>query len=218
MLRRRIAGLLAVVLGFGLCTGSAFAAGRRSKARRHKVVGHAVPESHLHATPARPSGKLHLFNVAFHESANVNIYDADGSYDVDALAEVAHVLRCKRTGTEKEIEPRLLTILSHVNDHFGGKTIELVSGYRNQRRETSHHFNGTAADIRVRGIKPAKVRAFIDSIDDGGMGLGLYPRSGFVHVDVRPLPSYRWVDYSRSRPNAADKRPPRGWRKVRRVS
>ncbi len=28
------------------------------------------------------------------------------------------------------------------------------------------------------------------------MGIGIYPRSQFVHIDVRPPPSYRWIDYS----------------------
>jgi hypothetical protein len=28
------------------------------------------------------------------------------------------------------------------------------------------------------------------------MGIGLYPRAGFVHVDIRPEASYRWTDYS----------------------
>ena len=28
------------------------------------------------------------------------------------------------------------------------------------------------------------------------MGIGIYPRAGFVHVDIRPEPSYRWTDYS----------------------
>jgi hypothetical protein len=45
------------------------------------------------------------------------------------------------------------------------------------------------------------------------MGVGLYPRSEFVHVDVRPLPSYRWIDYAKSDPDNPDKRPPRGWKR-----
>ena len=45
------------------------------------------------------------------------------------------------------------------------------------------------------------------------MGIGLYPRSGFVHIDVRSPPSYRWIDYSPPNSNAAEKRPPRGWKR-----
>ena len=45
------------------------------------------------------------------------------------------------------------------------------------------------------------------------MGIGLYPRAQFVHLDVRPLPSYRWIDNARPNPNSNDKRPPRGWKR-----
>ena len=45
------------------------------------------------------------------------------------------------------------------------------------------------------------------------MGIGLYPRGQFVHIDVRPLPSYRWIDNARPNPNSPDKRPPRGWKR-----
>ena len=108
-----------------------------------------------------------------------------------------------------------MVILSHVYDRFR-RPIEIVSGYRNQQKQTSYHFKGSAADIRIPGISNRKVRGFVESLDGGGMGVGFYPRVGFVHVDVRPPPSYRWIDRSRSNPNSADKRPPRGWKRKRR--
>lgn len=186
--------------------------GRRSA--RKKVAGNVVPDSKLRQTPApRPSGNLRLYALAADEDLKVNIYNEDGSYDVNALQAVSRLLRCKRTDAIKDIEPRLVTILSHVYDHFGGRRLEIVSGFRNQRRTTSFHFQGAASDIRIAGVTPKKVRAFVESLDEGGMGIGLYPRSGFVHVDVRPLPSYRWIDYSRSNPDSSDKRPPRGWKR-----
>ena len=43
--------------------------------------------------------------------------------------------------------------------------------------------------------------------------IGIYPRAGFVHVDVRPPPSYRWTDFARSDPDNPDKRPPKGWKR-----
>ena len=198
------------------------ARGKRSRvhlkySRSHsgaKVVGHVVPEDQLRATPPpRPSGNLHLFALASKEETKVNIYNPDGSYNVEALQAVSHILRCKRTDTERDIEPRLMTILSHVYDHFGGKRIEIVSGYRNQRRTTSFHYQGSASDIRIPGVKPQKVRAFVETLDAGGMGVGLYPRTQFVHVDVRPPPSYRWIDWSRSDPDNPGKRPPRGFKR-----
>lgn len=191
--------------------------GRVSRARGHKPVGWAVPESKLRAEPLpRPSGNIALHVLATHEEVKLNIYNEDGSYDVDAIKQVSHLLRCKRTDAEKDIEPRLMTVLSHVYDHYG-KPIEIVSGFRNQRRVTSFHYRGSASDIRIAGVEPKKLRNFVDGLDAGGMGVGLYPRSKFVHVDIRPLPSFRWIDYSKSDPDSPDKRPPRGWKKKRKL-
>ena len=179
-----------------------------------KFTGRVVSESALRKEPlGMPSGDLELRMLGLDESVKVNIYNEDGSYNVEALRSLDHVLRCRRTDDEKPIEPRLFTILSHVYDHFGGKAIDIVSGYRNQRKTTSNHYKGTATDIRIEGVTPKRIRAFAESIDTGGLGIGLYPRGQFVHIDVRPLPSYRWIDMSAPNPNAAEKRPPRGWKR-----
>jgi uncharacterized protein YcbK (DUF882 family) len=111
------------------------------------------------------------------------------------------------------MDPQLLTYLSHIYDHFGGKPLEVVSGFRNQRKQTSNHFKGTATDIRISGIGIKQIKAFVETLDRGGMGIGIYPRTGFVHIDVRSPPSYRWTDYSGAGSNASEKRPPRGWKR-----
>lgn len=186
---------------------------RRGK-RVGKMIGWPVPEKALLAeAPPRPAGKLRIYSVNYKDEVDVQIYNPDGSFNVDALAEVKRVFKCRRTGMERDIDTRLVAILSHIYEHFGEKRIELLSGYRYQRRKTSNHYHGTAADLRIRGVDPRKIRAFAESLDSGGMGVGWYPRVGFVHVDVRPLPSYRWIDYSRSNPDARDKRPPRGFKR-----
>jgi uncharacterized protein YcbK (DUF882 family) len=189
----------------------------RGKARRRKAKfsGRVVPEEQLRKEPLpRPSGKLHLVSVANkHEQAKVNIYNSDGSYNLEALNELNFVLRCRRTDEEKQMDPQLLTYLSHVYDHFGQKPLEVVSGYRNQRKTSSNHAKAIATDIRIKGVSPKAIRAFAESMDRGGMGIGIYPRSGFVHIDVRSPPSYRWVDNSPPNPDAPEKRPPRGWKR-----
>jgi len=186
---------------------------RDSRHRKSKVVGFAVRDADLRAEPPpAPSGHIELHVLASDEDVDVDIFNDDGSYDSDALKELDHALRCKRTETEKSIDPRLYVLLSHVYDHFQ-KPLQLVSGYRNQRRETSFHFRGSASDIRIPGVAPKKIREFAATLDAGGMGIGLYPRAQFVHIDVRPPPSYRWVDNARPNPNSPDKRPPRGWKR-----
>jgi uncharacterized protein YcbK (DUF882 family) len=186
---------------------------KQRRPRGKKMVGWLVPEKDvLSEAPARPSGNLRIYSINYREEAEINVYNSDGSFNVNALAEVNHIFKCKRSGLEKDIDTRLVTILSHVYDHFG-KRIEVLSGYRFQRRTTSNHFHGTAADIRIPGVDMRKVRTFVESLDAGGMGVGWYPKVGFVHVDVRPAPSYRWIDYSRSNPDERGKQLPRGFKR-----
>jgi uncharacterized protein YcbK (DUF882 family) len=205
--------------------GEAAAPAKRSSSRKRrkgirtskhgKFTGRVVPEEQLRTEPLpRPSGNLHIVSAAHaSDQAKVNIYNADGSYNLEAMHELNGVLRCRRTDDEKPIDVQLLTWLSLIYDHFGSKPLKIVSGYRNQRKQSSNHFKGRATDIQIEGVSAKQVRAFAETLDRGGMGIGIYPKSGFVHIDVRSPPSYRWIDNSPSNPNAAEKRPPRGWKR-----
>jgi uncharacterized protein YcbK (DUF882 family) len=190
---------------------------RRGKSRRKggKFAGRVVAEADLRSEPLpRPSGNLEIVSLANpSDRAKVNIYNADGSYSNDAVEELNFVLRCRRTDAEKPIDIQLLTWMSLIYDHFGSKPLQIVSGFRNQRKQTSNHFKGRAMDIRIEGVAPKQVRAFAETLDRGGMGIGFYPVSQFVHIDVRSPPSYRWVDRSPPNSNASEKRPPRGWKR-----
>jgi uncharacterized protein YcbK (DUF882 family) len=163
----------------------------RKVKKKGRFVGRVVPDDQLRTDPLpRPSGNLEVVSVNNPgDRASVNIYNPDGSYNLDALADLNHVLRCRRTDDEKDIDPQLITLLSLVYDHFGGHPLEIVSGYRNQRKQTSNHFKGRASDIRIAGVSPKKIEAFAETLDRGGMGIGIYPRSQFVHIDVRSPPS-----------------------------
>ena len=183
----------------GLCLlGGPASAGKPLK-KRSKVAafsGRLATSDELAAErPEKPSGHIVLTAVNFRENIDVELYNEDGSFDPDALDQLNHVFRCKRTNTEKAIDPRLFEMISRIYDHFE-RPLELVSGFRNQERVTSFHFHGSASDIRIPGVSDHELHKFVTSLDAGGMGVGLYPRAGFVHVDIRPEASYRWTDYS----------------------
>jgi uncharacterized protein YcbK (DUF882 family) len=187
---------------------------KRQGKRVGKMIGWPVSEQDiLSEPPAKPSGNVSVYSVNYKAEAKVNIYNPDGSFNIQALSEINHIFKCRRSGLERDIDTRLVTILSHLHDRFEGKRVEILSGYRFQRRTTSNHFHGTAADIRIAGVDPRLIRGFLHSLDAGGMGVGWYPVVGFVHVDVRSAPSYRWIDYSKSNPDARDRQPPRGFKR-----
>ncbi len=101
-------------------------------------------------------------------------------------------------GATHAIDPRLLRQIAIVSDHFGGRTIEVISSFRPRRRGqfTAHsrHNVGHAIDFRVEGVSNRVLRDFCRTF--AATGCGYYPRSVFVHMDTRDE-SAHWVDWSR---------------------
>ena len=58
-----------------------------------------------------------------------------------------------------------------------------------QVARNSHHTLGEAVDFRLPGISTRKVRDWARSIGLGGVGY--YPSSGFIHVDVGKVRTWR---------------------------
>ena len=173
---------------------------RKRRRRRSSFRGHGVAKSKLRTEPLpKPSGNIWVYAPNHREEVRVNIYDDKGEIDDAALAQLDGNFRCKRTGETRAVDPRLYEVLSIISDHFGGKRVELISGFRFQKNEGSRHYHASAMDIRVPGVSTTALYKFAETLDTGGMGIGRYPRSGFVHIDFRAPgePSYRWVDRSR---------------------
>jgi uncharacterized protein YcbK (DUF882 family) len=172
----------------------------KKKCRREKVFsGHGVAKDRLRTEPLeRPSGAIDLVAENLAEGVTVNLYKEDGTLDDAALAQLDELFRCKRTDETRAVRPELYEMLSRIYDHFGQKRISLVSGFRFAERDSSRHFHASAMDIRIEGVSARQIYEFAESLDAGGMGIGIYPHSGFVHVDFRAPgdPSYRWRDLS----------------------
>jgi hypothetical protein len=54
---------------------------------------------------------------------------------------------------------------------------------------------GLACDFRVEGVKDTELRDYLRRTFDK-VGVGYYPNSSFVHLDVRKDRSAFWIDYS----------------------
>jgi uncharacterized protein YcbK (DUF882 family) len=114
-----------------------------------------------------------------------------------ALAGLRRVLRFYPTGAELPIDPRLAALVAQVSDHFGGRPLHVVSGFRPyspvQYTAHSNHNVGRAMDFAVEGVPNTTVRDFCKTFRNAGVGY--YPNSTFVHLDVRTGKAY-WIDYS----------------------
>ena len=129
-------------------------------------------------------------------SAEVEMIDADGKVRLKGLRALAAVMRRHEEGPPQSVHPRLAVLLTKISDHFGGRPIRVISGFREAggyTRESSRHLQGRAADIQVAGVPHRAVFEFCRSLRQ--TGCGYYPRSVFVHVDVREQHA-QWVDWS----------------------
>lgn len=102
---------------------------------------------------------------------------------------------CKDGSDVIFISPELVIVLQKIRDHFG-KAVHINSGYRTVTYNKkiggatySQHCYGTAADIRITGVKPKDIAAYVETLLVNKGGIGIY--KNFVHVDVRATKS-RW--------------------------
>ena len=121
-----------------------------------------------------------------------------GEYLSEALEHINYIFRDRRTQEIHSIDTGLLDLLYTLKRHLKTDApFGLVCGYRSPKTNAmlrkkskavakkSFHLRGQAVDIRVPGVKTASLRKAAMAIKGGGVGY--YPRSRFVHVDVGPV-------------------------------
>ena len=148
----------------------------------------------LRSLAAIPARTLAFRNTHTDEAVKVTYWEG-GEYSPDALASVNHVLRDFRTGDVHPIEPKLLDLLTLLQSRTETtQPYQIISGYRSPRTNAllhersggvathSLHMEGKAIDIRVPGVRLASLRDAALGLSLGGVGY--YPSSDFVHVDV----------------------------------
>jgi uncharacterized protein YcbK (DUF882 family) len=140
------------------------------------------------------SDSIHALRLG--EDFHIRVKDAHGHIPPSALMAFEHLMR--QNDAMHVPDPRLVALVGIVSNHFGGKTIEVVSGFRaytpTQYTPHSNHNYGKALDFRVRGVPNEAVRDFCRTLRNAGCGY--YPNSTFVHMDVRDTKAF-WVDLSR---------------------
>jgi uncharacterized protein YcbK (DUF882 family) len=150
--------------------------------------------------PRFSSRKLALFNIHTQETFE-GIYWREGHYDEKALARLAHVLRDRRNHQKHAMDPRLFDILHRLNVSLGNKNAyHVICGYRSPATNAtlhakstgvakkSLHMQGKAIDLRCEHTSLKDLKDAARSLKAGGVGY--YPKSNFVHVDVRPKPAF----------------------------
>jgi LysM repeat protein len=159
---------------------------------------------------ARRPKQRGFLDVSTHTSRfSGEVLGSDGRLRSQAVRALNNLLGA--SGTHPTLPERLVRLLIEVSDTFGGRPIRLVSGYRTSSYfEDSRHKSSSAIDFSVVGVPNAVVVEYLREIED--VGVGYYPNSSFVHMDVRGHSAY-WVDYAgpgeppRSTPNAPPRRP-----------
>jgi uncharacterized protein YcbK (DUF882 family) len=129
-----------------------------------------------------------------HAEETFALREDDGSVRNDALKALSKLLRCWRTGRTKMLHPRTVEIVSEAARHFGKTRVEVISGFRAPPFGAPHskHFLGRAIDFRLEGVSAKKLADWLWA-NFRGVGVGYYPRQGFVHVDSRDV-DVRWID------------------------
>jgi uncharacterized protein YcbK (DUF882 family) len=181
------AASMALVTMPGSAAAAAFLSGKQA------LVGLHAPSSKAVATDAKGRPMLALTTVNRSESLAIPATGDEGGFASVDLDRVAHLLRAMG-GDEHPIDPRTLALVYRIQVHFDVPEIRVVSGYRVPKPGShSNHGKGRAMDLIVPGVPDEEVARFAREL--GFVGVGVYPTSQFVHVDIRPR-SYFWVDYS----------------------
>lgn len=138
---------------------------------------------------------LRMYHTHTGESIDV-IFRRGAEYVADGLARLDTFLRDHRTGDIHQYDPRVFDLLKDLLAAAGkpDAVINIICGYRTPwsneflRTHTvgvakhSLHMEAEAIDIRIPGVKTSKLRDLALALGRGGVGY--YPVSDFIHVDV----------------------------------
>lgn len=137
---------------------------------------------------------LSFYNLHTGETLR-STYWTEGNYISGSLDEINHILRDHRTNTAMPMNIELLDLLFDIRNKLDSKSpYQIISGYRSPKTNNalrknssgvakkSLHMEGKAIDINLNGVDLSMLRKVAMHQKKGGVGF--YPASNFVHLDV----------------------------------
>ncbi len=166
------------------------------------AVASIIPtELYAAAKALQPEKTICFHNVYTLETLETTYWE-NGQYLPEAMSAINHIFRDIRTGKERTISKSLIDLLHdlqqdvRLDGHF-----HIISGYRTPRSnallsqtkkgvaKNSLHIYGKAVDIRLPDYSLKTLRRKAMKLRGGGVGY--YPRSNFLHVDVGSVRYWR---------------------------
>ena len=198
-------------------TASARKPGTRRHPRLH-ALAHAfintalpgiglLPEDEMYLPVAGQKYELKLAHSHTGEVVDV-VYRIGDTYIPEALDELNSFLRDSHNQEVSQYDPRTFDLLHTMLAKLGKSNgvIDILSGYRSQETndmlresgttnaaEHSQHIVAKAIDLRVQGVPAPLLRDAAKSLEAGGVGY--YPKSQFVHVDVGPVREWTYAPH-----------------------
>jgi uncharacterized protein YcbK (DUF882 family) len=189
----------------------------RLHALAHAFVNAALPGAGLLADddddlPA--DGQKYELKLAHNSTGEILdvVYRIGDTYIPEALDELNLFLRDSHNQEVNAYDPRTFDVLHTVLAKLGKSNgvIDVLSGYRSQETndmlresgktnaaEHSQHIAAKAVDLRVAGVPAPLLRDAAMSLGAGGVGY--YPASQFVHIDVGPVRQWTFSPHAARR-------------------
>ena len=147
--------------------------------------------------PQFSTRKLSLYNIHSKNSFEGE-YWREGQYNETALEQLSLLLKDRRNQKVHPMDPQLFDLLHKLQETLGVQNpYHVICGYRSKETNAmlckessgvakkSLHMVGKAIDLRLESTPLKELRDAAKSLKGGGVGY--YPKSNFVHLDVSVL-------------------------------